>query len=36
MLKGYPVESGYYGYVNDHYMLFETEDAYYEYIGRRY
>ena len=32
MLKGYPTSSGYYGYVNGKYMLFETEEAYYEYM----
>lgn len=32
MLKGYPTESGYMGYVNGEYILFETEEAYYEYI----
>ena len=34
MLKGFPTESGYYGYVNGKYMLFETEEAYYEYMER--
>lgn len=34
--KGYPIDSGYFGLVdNGMYMLFETEDAYYEYIGKR-
>lgn len=32
MLRGYPTESGYKGYVNGKYILFETEEAYYEYI----
>lgn len=32
MLQGYPIESGYKGYVGGTYMLFETEEAYYEYI----
>lgn len=31
-LKGYPVYSGYMGYVNGKYMLFETEEAYKEYV----
>ena len=30
--KGYPVSYGYMGYVNGKYMLFETEDAYIEYL----
>ena len=32
MLKGYPTDSGYYGYVHGKYILFETEEAYYEYM----
>ena len=32
MLKGYPTENGYKGYVNGEYILFETEEAYYEYM----
>ena len=33
MLKGYPTENGYKGYVDGKgYMLFETEEAYYEYM----
>ena len=32
MLKGYPTENGYKGYVDGEYILFETEEAYYEYM----
>ena len=32
MLKGYFTDNGYYGYVDGKYMLFETEEAYYEYM----
>ena len=32
MLQGYPIESGYKGYVDGRYMLFETEEAYYRYM----
>ena len=34
-VKGYPIATGYMGYVPwyGRYMLFETEDAYYEYIN---
>lgn len=28
---GYPVASGYMGYVNGQYMLFATEEEYYDY-----
>lgn len=31
-MKGYPTSNGYKGYVNGEYMLFETEEAYYEYM----
>ena len=32
MSKGYPIGCGYKGYIEGiGYMLFETEDAYYEY-----
>ena len=30
--KGYPVDNGYRGLVDDKYMLFETEEAYKEYL----
>ena len=30
--KGYPVESGYMGLVDGKYMLFETEEAYKEFL----
>lgn len=30
--KGYPVESGYMGLINGEYMLFETEEAYREFL----
>ena len=33
--KGYVIESGYMGLVNGEYHLFETEDAYYEYLEER-
>jgi hypothetical protein len=35
MLKGYPIDVGYMGYVNGRYMLFETEDAYYKYCEEK-
>lgn len=35
MLKGYPTPNGYMGYVDGKYMLFETEEAYYEYMEAR-
>lgn len=31
--KGYFTSSDYWGWVGDHYMRFETEDAYYDYIS---
>lgn len=31
MLKGYPTTSGYMGYVNGKYILFETDEEYYKY-----
>lgn len=31
MAKGYPINIGYMGNINGRYMLFETENAYYEY-----
>lgn len=31
MLKGYYTDNGYYGYVNGEYILFEGDEAYYEY-----
>lgn len=30
--KGYPVDNGYMGLVNGEYMLFETEEAYKEFL----
>lgn len=30
-MKGYPVDVGYYGYVNGRYMLFATETDYEEF-----
>lgn len=30
--KGYPVDNGYMGYINGEYKLFETEDAYKEFL----
>lgn len=30
--KGYYVPNGYMGYTNGKYQLFETENAYYEYL----
>lgn len=33
MPKGYPVDSGYMGMVNDSYMLFACERDYLEYIA---
>lgn len=30
--KGYPIESGYMGLVDGEYMLFETEEAYKEFL----
>ena len=32
-MKGYPVPSGYMGFVNGRYMLFATERDYYEYLA---
>lgn len=33
MPKGYFTDNGYYGYIEDEgYILFETEEAYYEYL----
>lgn len=34
-MKGYVTSSGYMGYVDGRYMLFSTEDEYYEYIKER-
>lgn len=31
-MKGYPIPSGYMGYVNGRWMLFATEDEYVEYL----
>ena len=31
-IKGYPINSGYIGYVDGRKMLFETEEAYKEYV----
>lgn len=31
MIKGYFTDNGYYGYVNGGYVLFEGDEAYYEY-----
>ncbi len=31
-MKGYHVSNGYMGYVEDRYMLFSTEEEYYEYM----
>lgn len=33
MIKGYPTENGYKGLVDGEYMLFETQEAYYEYLA---
>lgn len=33
--KGYVVSEGYMGLVDGRYMLFSTEDEYYEYIKER-
>ena len=30
--KGYPVDNGYMGLINEEYMLFETEEAYKEFL----
>lgn len=30
-MKGYPVDIGYYGYVNGEYILFATESEYIEF-----
>ena len=30
--KGYPTPNGYRGWIGDKYMLFETEEAYKEYL----
>lgn len=32
VIKGYPVASGYMGWTGEKYMLFETEEAYEEYL----
>ena len=32
MLKGYYTDNGYLGLVNNEYMLFESDTAYYEYV----
>ena len=32
-MKGYYISSGYMGFVNGSYMLFETEGAYREYLS---
>lgn len=32
-MKGFVVNNGYMGYVDGEYMLFSTEDDYYEYIA---
>ena len=32
MVKGYSVPDGYMGLLNGKYQLFETEQAYYEYL----
>lgn len=32
-MKGYAVANGYMGFVDGDYMLFATEDEYYDYIG---
>jgi hypothetical protein len=32
-MKGYAVANGYMGLVDGDYMLFATEDEYYDYIG---
>ena len=34
--KGYPVQSGYFGWVGDHYQLFATEQDYYDYADEYY
>ena len=34
MIKGYVVPFGYYGLVEGHYILFATEDEYYDYIRK--
>jgi len=31
-MKGYTTESGYMGYVNDHYVLFSSESDYLEFM----
>ena len=31
-MKGYATESGYMGYVNDHYVLFSSESDYLEFM----
>lgn len=31
-MKGYPIPSGYMGYVNGRWILFATEDEYVEYL----
>ena len=30
--KGYPIDNGYMGLIDSKYMLFETEEAYKEYL----
>ncbi len=35
MLYGYYVSSGYFGLVDGNYILFATEDEYYEYLKER-
>lgn len=32
-MKGYIISNGYMGYVDGDYMLFATEEEYYEYIS---
>lgn len=32
-MKGYVVTAGYMGYVNGEYMLFASEEDYYEWLG---
>lgn len=34
--KGYYVPSGYFGWVGDHYMLFDTIQEYYDYADEYY
>lgn len=35
MLKGYFTDNGYRGYVDGEYLLFEGDEAYYEYMATR-